>query len=102
MPAWISLTALIQGGGGGGEGQCCASPQETNGLKDMDGLLTAALFLSLTSMLSNRAQRSWTLDDGVTFGFQLFYVHAHTVNLVVVCSASLLNYFTCEKNIFLK
>ena len=35
--------------------QCCASPQETNGLKDMDGLLTAALFLSLTSMLSNRA-----------------------------------------------
>ena len=63
----------------------------------MDGLLTAALFLSLTSMIRNRAQRSWTLDDGVTFGFQLFYVHAHAVNLVVVCSASLLNYFTCEK-----
>ena len=35
--------------------QCRASPQETNELKDMDGLLTAALFLSLTSMLSNRA-----------------------------------------------
>ena len=27
-------------------------------------------------------------------------MHAHTVNLVVVCSASLLNSFTCEKDLF--
>ena len=62
----------------------------------MDGLLTAVLFLSLTSMLSNRALRSWTLDDGVTFGFQLFYVHAHTVNQPA--SSTILH----VKNIFLK
>ena len=46
MPAWISLTALIQGK------ECCASPQETIGLSHMKGLLAAAFFLSLTNMLS--------------------------------------------------
>ena len=40
---------------------------------------SCSLLESHTSMLSNRAYRSWTLNDVVMFGFQLFSVHAYTV-----------------------